>query len=86
MQTRTCRDCGIPKPIDEFPIADKRGYRGSYCRLCKAKRVAARQHERELVDPEFRRRKQRSAIEATKKRYHTDPVFREKVKERARQK
>lgn len=32
---RTCRDCGLVKPIDDFHTSPRRKYgRGSYCQLC----------------------------------------------------
>lgn len=32
--TRTCKTCGTEKPLEEFPVADKRGYRRRQCREC----------------------------------------------------
>ena len=31
---KTCKQCGIEKPITEFPVADKRGIRRGNCRTC----------------------------------------------------
>jgi hypothetical protein len=35
MNLKTCRDCGVSKPLDEFPVARSRADgRGSYCKPC----------------------------------------------------
>jgi hypothetical protein len=65
-ETKKCTGCGLPRPIDEFPIKHKkRGTRGTRCRACRsayAKRHYQQNRERYLARTKKSRRRGRDAF------------------------
>lgn len=52
MDTKTCRKCGIPKSLDEFPKAARcKGGRSARCRTCKSARMKEYRHRKIAEDP-----------------------------------
>lgn len=41
MEEKTCSKCFLNKPVTDYSVADKRGNRRSWCRLCESVRVRA---------------------------------------------
>jgi len=83
LDPRVCKVCCVPKPLKEFSLRDGRNYpyRLKTCDPCqkekdRARTVAYMEKNREKVNERVRTERYI--------RYHTDPEFREKIKERSR--
>jgi len=78
MAARICKDCdkGLPPTAEYWPT--KYGQiSGLVCRKCNSKRVAIYQKQRKLDDPEYKAARNKSSVISAKKRYNSDPAFKQ---------
>src|SRR5215211_1616623 len=74
---RTCRTCGVAKPVDEFYYNRTRDSYHLDCKPCERER----QRERYRTDPAYREQRSRQFRE----RYWSDAAYRDKVRRRERE-
>ena len=83
LDPRVCKVCHVPKPLKDFSLRDGRNYpyRLKTCDPCQ--REVDRVRTAAYVDKNREKVNERVRLDRYL-RYHADPEFREKIKERSR--